>query len=716
MSGVVIVGGGAAGLGVALSLVEAGEPCTILEQEPRLGGHCFAVDVPTPAGPFRVDAGVSDFNRASFIAVRGLLERLGMKAHRVRQDVSFAFPDGSPVWSSVDGERRVYEGITDAPRFFADVDRFNATSVEVTADDRYADWTARRYLDEGGYGDEFRSFCFGPRAAGCFPMPDYDPEDYLIRPLVAFWQMHGIVGPGPAERMVLDAGMHAWPEALARGLKEGGVVVRRGCRVLGVARRPRGVRVRLQGPAGTHETHWFEHVVFATNPHEIRSVLEDPTHEEASLLGALHWQRARVVVHQDASLMPSDPSAWGAYNYVVAEGDEPEVRPTITFYPNRLASLPPEVPDVFVTINPHRQPARVLAERFFVHPSLSRPRDLSVRRLASRAGTGNTWFAGGWLRVPHVHEQALCSGLDTGKALAAALAEGEPSRPAQGLGDWLRESPVFAPLDASLLDEIRLVVEPFTRERGELLCAEGDEGNGMFFLTEGEVEIQRRGLRLATRGPQSLVGELALLDGRTRVATVTAKTRVRGYFFSSAAFDELRRDTRPAAFAVLDRIARGACERLRAMLSERWGRSPPKSPRPFPPQATPQPDLPAPFELPPAVQECGVALPEGALLYDAGAPADSMFLIAHGVVEASAPSGEVVTQLMPGDFAGALGVLDGGRHALSFRALTDVTGFRVDAASFRALRYGGTALAGSFVTRVHAYLVTQYRPLFEEGT
>jgi phytoene dehydrogenase-like protein len=71
MTQVAIVGGGAAGLGAALVLAEAGVSVTLIEQEAALGGHCFGVDVPlADGGRFRIDAGVSDFNMTSFTAVR----------------------------------------------------------------------------------------------------------------------------------------------------------------------------------------------------------------------------------------------------------------------------------------------------------------------------------------------------------------------------------------------------------------------------------------------------------------------------------------------------------------------------------------------------------------------------------------------------------------------------------------------------------------------
>lgn len=80
------------------------------------------------------------------------------------------------MWTTK-GTRRVIDGIHDEARFFSEIDSFGATCVEVTAEARFAEWTARRYLDEYDYGPEFRRCFFNPRAGGSFPMPDRDPAD-----------------------------------------------------------------------------------------------------------------------------------------------------------------------------------------------------------------------------------------------------------------------------------------------------------------------------------------------------------------------------------------------------------------------------------------------------------------------------------------------------------------------------------------------------------
>jgi CRP-like cAMP-binding protein len=52
-------------------------------------------------------------------------------------------------------------------------------------------------------------------------------------------------------------------------------------------------------------------------------------------------------------------------------------------------------------------------------------------------------------------------------------------------------------------------------------------GDGLYLVVEGVLEILSDDVQLALRGPRKYVGELALLDGSPRSATIRAKTNVR---------------------------------------------------------------------------------------------------------------------------------------------------------------------------------------------
>ncbi|MBZ0304223.1 MAG: cyclic nucleotide-binding domain-containing protein [Anaerolineae bacterium] len=69
--------------------------------------------------------------------------------------------------------------------------------------------------------------------------------------------------------------------------------------------------------------------------------------------------------------------------------------------------------------------------------------------------------------------------------------------------------------------------ESETYQAGEILIGEGDAGDTIYAIQQGEVQVVHNGDVLATLGPGELVGEMALIDQMPRSATVIALTDVR---------------------------------------------------------------------------------------------------------------------------------------------------------------------------------------------
>jgi cytochrome P450 len=59
---------------------------------------------------------------------------------------------------------------------------------------------------------------------------------------------------------------------------------------------------------------------------------------------------------------------------------------------------------------------------------------------------------------------------------------------------------------------------------GDVICSEGDTADRWWIVVDGLADVTTRGLFVGTIGPGETIGELALLDGEPRNATVTAAT------------------------------------------------------------------------------------------------------------------------------------------------------------------------------------------------
>jgi CRP/FNR family transcriptional regulator, cyclic AMP receptor protein len=93
----------------------------------------------------------------------------------------------------------------------------------------------------------------------------------------------------------------------------------------------------------------------------------------------------------------------------------------------------------------------------------------------------------------------------------------------------LRNVGLFSDLDERDLESLADEFNERSFSAGDKITLEG-EGGLMFFVVEsGELSVEAHGEPVATLGPGSSFGEIALIDRRPRTATVAAVTDVKAY-------------------------------------------------------------------------------------------------------------------------------------------------------------------------------------------
>jgi CRP/FNR family cyclic AMP-dependent transcriptional regulator len=91
----------------------------------------------------------------------------------------------------------------------------------------------------------------------------------------------------------------------------------------------------------------------------------------------------------------------------------------------------------------------------------------------------------------------------------------------------LSRVPLFSGCSRRDMQTIARVVKDIDHPAGTVIAREGDPGVGLFFIVEGTTEVTIGGRRKAKLGPGDFFGEIALLDGGPRTATVTATSDVK---------------------------------------------------------------------------------------------------------------------------------------------------------------------------------------------
>ena len=124
----------------------------------------------------------------------------------------------------------------------------------------------------------------------------------------------------------------------------------------------------------------------------------------------------------------------------------------------------------------------------------------------------------------------------------------------------LRTVPIFSACTAKELSAIAATVKEVDFPAGKVICEEGQTGVGLHVIVQGETKVQIGGRTRGRLGPGAFFGEIALLDGGPRTATVVAETPVKALSIVIWDFKALLKSQSNLAFKMLEEV----CRRLRA--------------------------------------------------------------------------------------------------------------------------------------------------------
>lgn len=88
----------------------------------------------------------------------------------------------------------------------------------------------------------------------------------------------------------------------------------------------------------------------------------------------------------------------------------------------------------------------------------------------------------------------------------------------------LRQVPLFSACDDDQLAQVDRLVERYDAREGEVVVREGEAGHELYVLVDGTAAVTRGGSLVAMLDAGQWFGELAVLDGTPRGATVTMTT------------------------------------------------------------------------------------------------------------------------------------------------------------------------------------------------
>lgn len=119
----------------------------------------------------------------------------------------------------------------------------------------------------------------------------------------------------------------------------------------------------------------------------------------------------------------------------------------------------------------------------------------------------------------------------------------------------LRRVPLFEELDDAELQSVADLMNEANVPAGATVTAEGGPGDGFFVIDRGEAEVTIGGRPQATLAAGDHFGEVALMLGSSRTATVTASTELRCYALTPWDFRDLVEGDPSIAWKVMQSMA-----------------------------------------------------------------------------------------------------------------------------------------------------------------
>jgi len=119
-----------------------------------------------------------------------------------------------------------------------------------------------------------------------------------------------------------------------------------------------------------------------------------------------------------------------------------------------------------------------------------------------------------------------------------------PTSTLKSIKEALGRVAMFQPLGESDLDTLAGVARQITAERGELIVSQGSAGEGLYIVARGQIRVYLsdetgKEIILGLEGPGAIFGEIAVLDGEPRSASVAAMERTELLMIEGREFRQL---------------------------------------------------------------------------------------------------------------------------------------------------------------------------------
>ncbi|XP_049931110.1 uncharacterized protein LOC116267227 isoform X2 [Nymphaea colorata] len=349
-----------------------------------------------------------------------LFENLGVNVQRSDMSFSVSLDEGRTCeWGSRNGLSSLfaqkknafrpsfYRMLREIIKFKRDVLRYLEQHENNLDLDRSE--TLGQFIKSLGYSDAFRDHYFIPMCSSVWSCSSEQMLNCSAYCVLSFCRNHHALQLfGRPQWFTVKDCSHAYINKIRVELEKWSCEIRTGCAVKSILTAPGGCSIMTE----TDTSDTYDGCIMAAHaPDALKILGQDATFDETRVLGAFQYVDSDIYLHHDDSLMPKNPTAWAAWNFLGVKGK----RICLTYWLNVVQSLETDVP-FFVTLNPFHLPKNEVMKWSTSHPL---PTVASVKaslELSEIQGKRGIWFCGAYQGYGF-HEDGVKAGMVAAKGL-----------------------------------------------------------------------------------------------------------------------------------------------------------------------------------------------------------------------------------------------------------------------------------------------------------
>ena len=401
MKKLVIIGSGISGLASAYFLRNKFK-ITIIEQNDYLGGHTHTHFLKDEKTYF--DSGFIVFNNKNYPNFINLINKINVQYQKSNMSFSVTNKKENYEWAGKD-----FKTIFDLKNLFSfryiriliDIIRF----TKICENNQIKkDMKLKNFLKKNKFSKNFINLYFLPMCASIWSSNLKDIKNYNTSFILNFFKNHGlnnIISKRPIWFTIKD-GSKSYIKKIVKIVKP---KIYLNEKVIVINQNKKYIKT------SNNKKIKYDCLILANHTNQIKKILKKPERKQLKLINSVKYQKNKICIHTDKSLMPKKFKNWSSWNYLYNNKSL-----ILTYWMNLLQNLKCKK-NIFVTLNFNKIDKKsIIKEIIYEHPLFTKSVE-EISKLNNNAqGINDIWFVGAWLGYGF-HEDGVKSALKVKKII-----------------------------------------------------------------------------------------------------------------------------------------------------------------------------------------------------------------------------------------------------------------------------------------------------------